>query len=111
MNHLPKFVDLISEFKQKADVVAILSANDPFVMSAWGKANGIKDEILMLSDPNVAWAKAAGYDLDLTQMGLGPRVTRFGMIIKNGEVVYAEKESNPGAEPSVSSAQNLLSKL
>jgi alkyl hydroperoxide reductase 1 len=51
-SHLPKFVELIKDFKAKgADVVAVLSANDPFVMSAWGKANGIKDEILMLSDP------------------------------------------------------------
>lgn len=44
-------------------------------------------------------------------MGLGPRVTRFGMIIKDDKVVYVEKEDNPGAEPSVSSADNLLSKL
>lgn len=80
-------------------------------MSAWGKANGIKDEILMLSDPNVKWAKEAGYDLDLSSMGIGHRVTRFGAIIKDNKVIYAEKEDNPGGEPSVSSAQNLLSKL
>ena len=80
-------------------------------MSAWGKVNGIKDEILMLSDPNNKWAESTGYDLDLTSMGIGKRVTRFGMIIKDGTVTYAEKEDNPGGEPSVSSAQNLLSKL
>lgn len=95
-NHIPAFVEKIKELKSKADVVAIVSANDPFVMSAWGRANGIKDEILMLSDPNVAWAKETGYDLDLSSMGIGHRVTRFGMIIKNGTVVYAEKEANPG---------------
>ncbi len=39
--------------KRGADVIAVVSANDPFVMSAWGKANAIKGEILMLSDPNV----------------------------------------------------------
>lgn len=65
----------------------------------------------MCSDPNSAWSKETGYDLDLTSMGLGIRTTRFGMVIKDGQVVYAEKESNPGAQPSVSSAQSLLSKL
>lgn len=64
VNHIPAFVQKIADFKKKADVVAIVSAyaalliytlgltlysNDPFVMSAWGKANGIKDEILMVS--------------------------------------------------------------
>lgn len=50
----------------------------------------------MLSDPNVKWAKETGFDLDLSSMGIGHRVTRFGMIIKNGQVVYAQKEDNPG---------------
>lgn len=97
--------------KRGADVIAVVSANDPFVMSAWGKANAIKGEILMLSDPNVSWAQQTGYNLDLSSMGLGQRVTRFGMIIKNGVVVYAEKEKNPGGVPEVSNAELLLSKL
>ncbi|ORY84222.1 thioredoxin-like protein [Protomyces lactucae-debilis] len=111
-SHLPKFVELIKDFKSKgADVVAVISSNDPFVMSAWGKANGIKDEILMLSDPNVKWATDNDYNLDLSAKGLGNRVTRFGMVIKDNKVIYAEKEANPGAQPEVSSAENLLSKL
>ena len=66
----------------------------------------------MLSDGNAAWGQETGYSLDLTKMGLGIRLTRFGIIIgADGNVTYAEKESNPSAEPSVSSAQNLLSKL
>ncbi|CCG82984.1 putative Allergen [Taphrina deformans PYCC 5710] len=110
-NHIPAFLAKMGDLKAKADVVAIVSANDPFVMSAWGKANGIKDEILMLCDPNLKWGKQTGYDLDLSSFGIGQRLTRFGMIIKNGTVVYAEKEPNPSAQPTVSSAENLLSKL
>ena len=39
-NHLPKFVELINELKAKADIVAVVAANDPFVMSAWYGVEG-----------------------------------------------------------------------
>lgn len=28
------------------DLVCVIASNDAFVMSAWGKVNGIKDEIV-----------------------------------------------------------------
>lgn len=28
------------------DIVAVLAFNDPFVMSAWGKVNGVRDNIV-----------------------------------------------------------------
>lgn len=45
--HLPGFIANLSGLKTKGvDVVACIAFNDAWVMSAWGKANGIKDEIV-----------------------------------------------------------------
>jgi len=44
--HLPGYIKHLSELKSKVDIIACIAYNDAFVMSAWGKANGIKDEIV-----------------------------------------------------------------
>ena len=47
VRHLPGFIDHLSEIKSKGvDVVAVIAFNDAWVMSAWAKANKIKDEIV-----------------------------------------------------------------
>jgi alkyl hydroperoxide reductase 1 len=46
-NHLPGFVKRLDDFKAKGvDVIAVLAANDPFVMSGWLRFNGIKDQVM-----------------------------------------------------------------
>jgi len=77
------------------DIVAVLATNDAWVMSAWGKVNGIKDEILFLSDTDAKFSKSIGWDRDE-----GRRTARYAMIIDHGKVVYAEKE--PGRDVTVS---------
>ena len=72
-------------------------------MSAWSKANGIKDDdILFMSDPDAKFSKAMGWNM-------GERLARYAMIIDKGTVVYAEKE--PGREVTVSGADAVLAKL
>lgn len=45
VRHLPGFIQKLSEIKSKGvDTVAFIAYNDPFVMSAWGKANNVKGE-------------------------------------------------------------------
>lgn len=53
VNHLPGYVKNLSTIKSKGvDIVAVIAFNDPFVMSAWGKANGIKgDDIVGTARP------------------------------------------------------------
>ena len=47
VRHLPGFLDHLSEIKSKGvDVVAVIAFNDAWVMSAWAKANKIKDEMV-----------------------------------------------------------------
>ena len=50
IRHLPGYIEHLNELKGKGvDLVIVIAMNDPFVMSAWGKANGIKnDEIVSI---------------------------------------------------------------
>lgn len=51
--HIPSYINNADKLKaQGVDQVVVIAYNDAFVMSAWGKANGIKDEfIVRLSTP------------------------------------------------------------
>ncbi|ANB15015.1 Ahp1p [Sugiyamaella lignohabitans] len=110
-NHIPPFISKLAEFKAKGvDQVIVLSANDPFVQSAWGKALGVKNnDIIFASDGNAAFSKSIGQTLDLTDKGLGIRTSRYAIIVDDGKVVYNEQE--PGADVSVSGADAVLAKL
>lgn len=50
VRHLPGYIEKIEEIRGKGvDLVVVIASNDAFVMSAWGKVNGIKDEIVSFS--------------------------------------------------------------
>lgn len=50
MRHLPGFIDHLSEIKSKGvDLVVVIAFNDAWVMSAWAKANNLKEEIVGLN--------------------------------------------------------------
>ena len=86
--HVPEYVEKLPELKAKGvDVVAVLAYNDAFVMSAWGKANGVKnDDILFLSDPDAKFSKSIGWT------EAGGRTGRYGVILDHGKVTYAARE-------------------
>lgn len=45
MKHLPGYIENLDKIRGKGvDVVAVVAFNDAWVMSAWGKANGIKGD-------------------------------------------------------------------
>ncbi|TAQ85542.1 hypothetical protein B7494_g6131 [Chlorociboria aeruginascens] len=102
--HLPGYIENLSKLRAKGvDIVATIAFNDAWVMSAWGKANGIKgDDILFLSDPETKFSKQIGWTS-------GERTARYALVIDNGKIVYAEKE--PGREVTVSSAEAVLARL
>ena len=107
--HLPSYVDKASDLKSKGvDEIACISVNDPFVMGAWGKADGSED-ITMLADGNGDFAKALGLTMDGSRFGMGLRSQRFSMLVKDGKVAELNVEE-PGAFK-VSSAEHLLSQL
>ncbi|KPI41504.1 putative peroxiredoxin pmp20 [Cyphellophora attinorum] len=104
VRHLPGFIENLEAIKGKAvDVVAVIAFNDAFVMSAWGKANDIKNEdILFLSDPDSKFSRGIGWNM-------GERAARYAMIVDKGVVTYAEKE--PARDVTVSGAEAILAKL
>ncbi len=68
-SHLPGYVTLNDEFMEKgADMVACLSVNDSFVMSAWAKDQNAEN-ITMLADGGAAFTKALGLDMDTGDFG------------------------------------------
>ena len=107
--HLPSYVDKAEELKGKGvDEIACISVNDPFVMGAWGKADG-SDDITMLADGNGAFAEAIGLVMDGSKFGMGKRSQRYSMIVNDGVVEQLNVEA-PG-EYRASSAEYMLDQL
>ncbi|MCO6418832.1 peroxiredoxin [Siccirubricoccus sp. KC 17139] len=108
--HLPGFVTQADALKAKgADVIACMAVNDAFVMSAWGKDQGVGDKVVMIADGSAAFTKALGLELDLTGRGLGVRSQRFALVAKDGKVTHVAVEA-PGAFE-VSKAEAVLAAL
>ena len=100
----------IDAFKAKGvDTVACLAVNDPFVMGAWAKEQGVDGRILMLADGSAAFTKALGLELDLTARGLGIRSQRYAMVVDNGRVTSLNVEPPGGFD--VSKAESVLAAL
>lgn len=114
--HVPGYLKKIDEFKLKGvDKIIILTANDPFVNAAWGKALGYKDEenyVVFATDPNAALSKELGdeYLADLTGAGFGLRTGRYAAIVKDGKTEYLKAE-NGGSLTDIATAENILGKL
>ena len=105
--HLPGFKAHAADLKAKGvDAIACLSVNDVFVMKAWGKDQGITDEVLMLADGNGDFTKAIGLEMDGSKFGMGQRSQRYSLIAKDGVVTQLNVEQ--GGEFKVSSAEYLL---
>jgi peroxiredoxin (alkyl hydroperoxide reductase subunit C) len=108
--HLPGYLQNLDGLKGKGvDEVACLAVNDPFVMGAWAKDQGVDGRILMLADGAAAFTKALGLELDLTARGLGVRSQRFAMVVEDGKVTSLNVEPPGGFE--VSKAETVLAGL
>ncbi len=109
--HVPGFLQHAADFKGKGvDTIACLSVNDAFVMGAWGKDQGVGDDVVMLADGSAEFTKAAGLELDLSGLGMGVRSTRYAMVVEDGTVQHIAIEENPGGLD-VSSAEKTLEAL
>ncbi|KIK91584.1 hypothetical protein PAXRUDRAFT_830716 [Paxillus rubicundulus Ve08.2h10] len=111
VDHLPAYLKNSQKFKDKGvDVIAVLAANDPFVMSGWVRAEGVKDEIIALSDINAQWSAPLGLSLDLSHRGFGTRTARYAIIVDDLVVKYIKLEP-VGTGVTVSSAEQVLEAL
>ncbi|TIB87451.1 peroxiredoxin [Wallemia mellicola] len=97
MKHLPPFIEKAQEIHDKGvDVIAFLSANDPFVLSAWGKSHNSDGSIIFISDTYAEFSKQLGLEADLTDKGMGLRTSRYALIIDDLKIrKSAELDNNP----------------
>ncbi|KAF8550129.1 Redoxin [Imleria badia] len=110
-NHLPGYVKKYDQFKAKGiDVVAVIAANDPFVLSGWARVEGLKDKIVALTDTDADWSKSIGLSLDLSAKGLGVRTNRYALILDDLVVKHIRVEVNPSSVE-VTGAEHLLALL
>ena len=108
MIHLPGYVKNRESLKAKGvETIACISVNDPWVMDAWGKAQGA-DGIVMLADGG-EFTKAVGLEMDGSGFGLGTRSQRYSAILKDGVVQEINVEDGPGV--SVSACEVVLGHL
>ncbi len=109
-SHLPGFVVHADDiYEKEIDNIICLSVNDAFVMDAWGKAQNVDHNILMVADGNADFTEAIGLDEDRHDRGMGIRSQRYSMIIEDG-VVRSLNLEEPGMF-AVSSAEQILEQL
>ena len=106
--HLPGYIDAYEAYKTKGiDYIMCVSANDPFVMDAWGKSQNVKEKIIMIGDPFLNFTKSIGAEVDKSARGLGIRSNRYTMLIENLKVIKLREEDDTGS-CEISAAQNFL---
>merc|ERR1712203_491162 len=94
--HLPGFIDQADELKAAgAEVVACVSVNDPFVMSAWGKDQKAEGKVRMLADTCGDLTKALDLELAKVAPVLGNvRCKRFSLVTEDGKVSQVNIEED-----------------
>jgi peroxiredoxin len=108
--HLPGFKDKAAALKAKGvDAIACVSVNDAWVMGAWGEAQGVGDDIIMLADGSGEFTKALGLEMDASKFGLGQRSQRYSMVVNDGVVEQLNVEA-PG-QFEVSTAEYMVERL
>jgi peroxiredoxin len=108
--HLPGYLEMHDQLKAKGvDEIWCVAVNDPFVMGAWGRDQGVNGRIRMMADGSAAWTKALGLTFDLSARGLGVRSQRYSALLKDGVVSKLNVEE--GGKFEVSDAKTLLGQL
>lgn len=107
--HLPGFVAGAQELKGKGvDKIVCIAVNDAWVMDAWGKEQGVADDIVMVGDGSGTFAEAMGLVMDGSGFGLGQRSKRYAAIIEDGTITNLAVDDS-GIE--LSACSNVLSML
>jgi len=109
--HLPGYVEQAEALKAEgADAIAVMSVNDPFVMEAWGKEQGVGDKVVMLADAEAEFTCALGLEAQMPpQAGLGLRTRRFALVADQGVVTHLAIETQPGLD--LSAAEKVIAAM
>ena len=110
--HVPSFIRTKDQFDAKGvDEIICISANDPFVMQAWGEATGANAAgITMMADAESAFTDAIGMRFDAPPAGLIGRSLRYAMLVEDGTVTILNREEAPG-QCELSAGEGLLDSM
>ena len=110
-NHVPGFLNNEAAIKAKGvDQIAIVTLNDHHVVKEWAKISDPDNKLTFLADGNGDFTKALDLGFDAAMGGMGFRMKRFSMLIKDGVVQSLNVEPAPG-QADVSGATTLLGQL
>ena len=94
--HLPGYVSHHDAIKAGGvDEIVCVSANDVWVLDAWAREHGAVGKVLMLSDGNLEFTRAAGMELDATVVGEGFRSQRYAAQVDDGVVTEIKVDEKP----------------
>jgi peroxiredoxin len=94
--HLPGYVKHHDAIKAGGvDQIVCVSANDVWVLDAWAEQGGARGKVLMLSDGNLEFTRAAGMELDATIVGEGFRSQRYAARVEDGVVTEIKVDEKP----------------
>ena len=96
--HVPSYMRVMPSLTARGvDEVICVSANDPWVMKAWGEATGAASAgITMLADPSGDWIEVLGTAFDAPQVGFHRRSRRCSALVVDGVVEIWHEEAGPG---------------
>jgi len=108
--HLPGYVEKADQLRAKGiDRIACVAVNDAWVMDAWGRDQGVGDDIVMVADGSGEFTQALGLAFDMSGAGLGVRSLRYAAIIDDGIVTDLQVEPKPGVD--VSGCDSMLARI
>jgi glutaredoxin/glutathione-dependent peroxiredoxin len=103
--HLPGYLAQHDALMAKGvATIACLAVNDVHVVSAWAMASDVGDRILMIADGNGDFARALGFDTDLSKFNMGVRARRASLIAEDGVVKELNLEAPGKLEVSTADA-------
>ena len=107
--HLPGYVTLADRIKAKGiDEIMCLAVNDAAVLAAWAREHGADGKVTMVGDGCLNFTRRAGFEVDLSAKGYGPRCRRFSMVLDDRRVERLYLENGGFGE---TSAEKMLEDL
>jgi len=106
--HIPEYIKLVEQFKQKGAHVVALTVNDPFVCKEFGEELG--GGITFLADGAGKFTMSLDAGVDLSDKALGYRTRRFSAFVEDGTITQLNDEGGPGMTD-LSRAETMLKSI
>ena len=106
--HIPDYVKLHAEFKQKGTQLVAMAVNDPFVLKEF--AEELKADMVFIADGSGKFTRALDAGVDLSEHSLGYRCRRFSVVIVKGHLIEVNDERGPKMTD-ISKAETVLKGL